>query len=77
MMDRRNRRDRVIAVIGSGAVCVAIALLLAGQASAQQTKTASAGSAAPVGIPRDLARLRAQQLALFLYLSQLRLHRRA
>jgi aminopeptidase N len=62
MMDRRNRRDRVITVIGSGAVCVAIALLLAGQASAQQTKAASAGSPAPEGIPRDLARLRAQQL---------------
>ena len=61
MTDRRNRRDRVIAVIGSRAVCVFIALLLAGQASAQtsplqQTKTA------PDGIPRDLARFRAQQL---------------
>lgn len=61
-----DRRDRVIAVIGSGAVCVFIALLLVGQASAQtslqQTKTAAAGNAAPEGIPRDLARQRAQQL---------------
>jgi aminopeptidase N len=67
MTDRRNRCDRVIAVIGSRAVCVFIALLLAGQASAQtspiqQTKTASAGDPAPVGIPRDLARFRSQQL---------------
>ena len=67
MTDRRNRRDRVIAVIGSRAVCVLMAILLAGQASAQtaspqQTATASVGSPAPVGIPRDLARLRAQQL---------------
>jgi aminopeptidase N len=57
----------VIAVIGSSAVCLLIAGLLAGKASAQsppalQTKTASAGSPAPVGIPRDLARFRAQQL---------------
>jgi aminopeptidase N len=67
MTDRRNRRDRVIAVIGSSAVCVLIAVLLGGEASAQsapaqQTKTTSAGVSAPEGVPRDLARLRAQQL---------------
>lgn len=67
MTDRRNRRDRVIAVIGSSAVCVLMAILFAGQTTAQaspsqQTGTTSAGSPVPVGIPRDLARLRAQQL---------------
>ena len=63
MTDRRNRRDWVIPVIG----CVLMGFLLAGQASAQappaqQTTPASAGSPAPEGIPRDLARFRAQQL---------------
>jgi aminopeptidase N len=67
MTDRRHRRDRVIAVIGSSAVCVLMTILITGQASAQapppqQTKAASAGTTAPEGIPRDLARLRAQQL---------------
>ena len=67
MTDRRNRRDRVIAVIGSSAVCLLIAVLLAGDAATQspptqQTKTTSAGNSAPAGIPRDLARFRAQQL---------------
>jgi aminopeptidase N len=64
---RRNCRDRVIAVIGSGAVCMLIAVLLAGHTTAQtslsqQTKPTRVGSAAPEGIPRDLARLRAQQM---------------
>ena len=40
MTDRRNRRDPVIAVIGSSAACILIAVLLAGQASPQQTATA-------------------------------------
>ncbi|HEX3156854.1 MAG TPA: hypothetical protein VHV32_19650, partial [Candidatus Angelobacter sp.] len=67
MTDRRNRRDRVIAVIGSSAVCVLMAVLLLGHAAAQappsqQTTPASAGRPAPEGIPRDLARLRAQQV---------------
>ena len=67
MTDRRNRRDRVIAVIGANAVCMLIAVMLAQQTSAQdppppQTKIASPGNPAPEGIPRDLARLRAQQL---------------
>ncbi|MGB8129838.1 MAG: M1 family aminopeptidase [Candidatus Angelobacter sp.] len=67
MTDRRNRRDRVIAVIGSSAVCALMAVLPLGHASAQappsqQTTPASVGSPAPEGIPRDLARLRAQQM---------------
>ncbi len=67
MTDRRNRRDRVIAVIGLREVCVLMAILLTGQASAQapppqQANAAAAGIAAPAGIPRDLARLRAQEL---------------
>jgi aminopeptidase N len=62
MRDRRNLRDRVIAVIGSSTICLLITVLLAGQTAAQQTKPASAGSPAPAGIPRDLARFRAQQL---------------
>jgi aminopeptidase N len=62
MTDRRNCRNRVIAVIGTSAICVLMAILLAGQATAQQTTTAPAGSSAPLGIPRDLARFRAQQL---------------
>src|ERR1700704_3995330 len=67
MTDRRNRRDRVIAVIGSSTIYLLIAVLLAGEASTQspptqQTKTTSAGSPAPDGIPRELARLRAQEL---------------
>ena len=56
MTDRRNRRDWVIAVIGASAVCVFMAILLAGHASAQtaspqQIATASVSSPAPVGIP--------------------------
>ena len=50
MTDRRNRRDRVIAVIGSRAVCVLMAMLLAGQASAHAPpadKPASAGIPLP------------------------------
>jgi aminopeptidase N len=67
MMNRRNRRNRVIAVIGSSAVSVLMAILFAGHAAAQtasphQTATASAGSPTPVGIPREQARFRAQQL---------------
>ncbi len=67
MTDRRNRRDWVIPVIGSSAVCMLMAVLLLGEASAQvppsqPTTPASAGSPAPEGIPRDLARLRAQQV---------------
>ncbi|HEX3093845.1 MAG TPA: hypothetical protein VHW72_14530, partial [Candidatus Angelobacter sp.] len=67
MTDRRNRRDRVIAVIGARAVCVLMAILLTGQASAQapppqQANAAAAESPAPEGIPRDLARFRAQQI---------------
>ena len=63
----RNRRGRLIAVIRSGALCVLLAILLAGQAAAQaapnqQTATAFATGPAPAGIPRDLARFRAQQL---------------
>jgi len=67
MTDRRHGRHRVIAVIGSSAVCVLMAVLLMGQASAQapppqQPNAAAAGNQAPEGIPRELARLRAQQL---------------
>src|ERR1051326_5108010 len=62
MTDRRNGRNRVIAVIGSGAVCMFLAVLLARQGLAQQTSIAHDGSTAPAGIPRDLARFRAQQL---------------
>src|SRR6476660_7513582 len=63
--------NRVIGKSGDRTLGVAIlsALLAFGtcvvwaQASpTQQTKTTSAGSPAPVGIPRDLARFRAQQL---------------
>jgi aminopeptidase N len=60
--NRRNRRNRVIAVIGARVACMFIALLLAGQSSAQQTKTAPAGNPAPEGIPRDLTRVRAQRI---------------
>src|SRR6185312_13098253 len=63
MTDRRNRRDRMIAMIGLSAVCMLVAILLAGQAPAQAaSQQASTGNSAPLGIPRDLARLRSQQL---------------
>src|SRR5262249_3683243 len=67
MTDRQNRHNQIIAVIKSSALCILIAVLLAGEVSAQSSpaqapRSTSAGISAPEGIPRELARLRAQQL---------------